>query len=263
MAPTFRHGKTTTVLVDEHNFSEFLNDFTVSASCDTGETTTFRKNDRTYIPGLRDVTVNLSGLFSATGQTQAGGTTDNNSVAEFFDNALGGSTRVNVTILPDSTAVGARALLMTGDPIAWDVASPVGDVESCELEIQGSQGYRGGRLLRYEVASTSTGSQTAVNSGLTNGGTTGGAVGHLHVTAVSSTFGSATFKIQHSTSGSTWADLITFTAATGRTFQRTVTSSTVTVKEQVRSTISSYTSAGTSDTITASIAFARQSGVRL
>lgn len=260
MAPTFRHGKKTAVLIDQFHFSEYLNDFTVAASMDAAETTTFRKDDKTYIVGLRDVTVSLSGLFASSGSSGAGASTNIDSVAEFFDDALGGTTKVAVTILPDSTAVGARALLMTGDPVAWDVSAPVNDVVSCEVELQGSQGYRGGRVLRFQVASTSTGSQAAVDSGLTNGGTTGGGVGHLHVTAVASTFGSATFKIQHSTSGSTWADLITFTAATARTFQRSTVAGTI--KEQLRSTLSSYTSAGAADTITASVAFARNSGTR-
>lgn len=258
MAPTFRHGKKVAVFVDQFHFSDQFNEFTVSASMDAAETTTFRNDDKTYIVGLRDVTVSLGGLFASSGSSGVGASTDIDSAAEFFDDALGGSTRVTVTILPDSTAVGARALLMTGDPVAWDVSAPASGVVNTALEIQGSQGYRGGRVLRFQVASTSTGSQAAVDSGLTNGGTTGGGVGHLHVTSVSSTFGSATFKIQHSTSGSTWADLITFTATTGRTFQRSTVAGTI--KEQVRSTLSSYTSAGTSDTITASIAFARQGG---
>lgn len=258
MAPTFRHGKTVSVFVDEYHFSECFNEFTVSASMDAAETTTFRKNDKTYVVGLRDATVSLSGLFASSGSTGTGASTNADGVAEFFDAALGGSTKVVSTILPDSTAVGARALLLRADPVAWDVSSPASDVVSSALELQGSEGYRGGRVLRYQVASTSTGSQGAVDSGLTNGGTTGGGVGHLHVTSVASTFGSATFKVQHSTSGSTWVDLITFTAATGRTFQRSTVSGTI--KEQVRSTLSSYTSAGTSDTITASIAFARQGG---
>ncbi|MCI0544307.1 MAG: hypothetical protein L0Z49_07645, partial [Actinobacteria bacterium] len=230
----------------------------VAASMDAAETTTFRKNDKTYIVGLRDVTVNLSGLFASSGSTGAGASTDADGMAEYFDGALGGSTRQAITILPDSTAIGGRALLMVGDAMAWDVSAPVSDVVSAEVEFQGSEGYRGGRILRYQVASTSTGAQSAVDSGLTNGGSSGGGVGHLHVTAVSSTFGSATFKIQHSTSGSTWADLITFTAATARTFQRSTVAGTI--KEQVRSTLSSYTGTAGADSITATIAFARQAG---
>lgn len=260
MAPTFRHGKKTAVLIDQYLFSEFLNSFTISASMDPAETTTFGRDDKTYVVGLRDVTLSLEGLHASSGNAGVGPSTNVDGITEFFDDALGGSTRVVVTVLPDSTAIGSRALMMTGDPVAWDVSAPVSDVVSCSAEIQGSFGYRGGRLLRYNVASTSTGAQAAVNSGLTNGGTTGGGVAHLHVTSVSSTFGSATFKVQHSTSGSTWADLITFVATTAASFQRSTVAGTV--KEQVRSTISAYTSAGAADTITASLAFARNSGIR-
>lgn len=260
MAPTFRHGKKTGVLIDQFHFSEYLNDCTVSASVDMAETTTYRKDDKTYVPGLRQATFGLKGLFATSGSSGAGASTNIDSIAEYFDDALGGSSNVVCTVVIDSTAVGSKAYLMKADPMAWDVSAPAQGIVSCEAQLQASDGYRSGKLLRWQVASTSTGSQSAVSAAGTTaaGGTTGGGVGHLHVTAVSSTFGSATFKIQHSTSGSTWADLITFTAATAQTFQRSTVAGTV--KERVRATLSSYTSAGTSDTVTASIAFARRSG---
>lgn len=229
--------------------SEFLTDFTISASMDAAETTTFQNSNRTYIRGLKDVTASFEGLFAAA-------TASTNDVANYLDGAFAGTTSVVVTIDLEGTT-GGRALMMTGDMVSYDVDSPVDDVIGLSLDVQGSGGYAGGVMLRPNVASTSTGSQSGVISpGTTSaGGTTGGGVGHLHVTQVSSTFGSATFRIQHSTSGSTWATLLTFTAATGLTFQRSTVSGTV--KERLRSTVSSYTSAGTSDTITASIAFSR------
>jgi len=251
LAPTFRHAKGIRVLIDERDFSKFFTDFTVSASMDAAEVTTFQNSDRNYIGGLKDVTASFDGLFAAS--SVAGSTND---IVAFMDDAFGGSTKFVVTVDLEGTT-GGRALMMTGDMVTYDIDSPVDNVVGLSLDIQGSYGYRGGRMLRPLSASTSTGSQSGIISAGTTaaGGTTGGGVGHLHVTSVASTFGSATFKIQHSTSGSTWADLITFTAATAARFQRSTVSGTV--KERLRSTISSYTSAGTSDTITASIAFSR------
>jgi len=56
-------------------------------------------------------------------------------------------------------------------------------------------------------------------------GTSGGALAVLQVSSV--TGGGVTVKVQHSTDGSTWADLATFTAASSTTSQRVTVAGTV------------------------------------
>ena len=238
--------------MDEKDLSLFLREVTVSASMDPAEVTTFGDNDREHIPGLRDGTLSFDGLFSAS-------TIAVDDIANELDGGLG-STSKRVFSIDYERSTGGRAALMKADKTTYDVAAPVSDVVSVAVDAQASDGYRGGRMLRPLSASTSTGSNTGVATPGTTaaGGTTGGGVAHLHVTAVSSTFGSATFKVQHSTSGSTWADLISFTAATAATFQRSTVSGTV--KERVRSTISTFTLSTLATTVTAAVAFARQTG---
>lgn len=243
---TFRHGQSAVVLVDEFDLSPFLNAASVSASMEPAEVTNFASGcDREYIKGLRDVTVALEGFYASSNST---GTST--AVADVIEAAFTGSSSVVVTVGLEDDTVGRRAHLVLGDHVAYDVDSPVDDAISISADIQGSQGYYGGRWLRGLSASTSTGSNAAVDSGLTNGGTTGGGVAHLHVTDITST-GSATFRIQHSTSGSTWATLLTFAASTIEQFQRSTVAGTV--KEQVRATISAITA----DSVTAAVAFAR------
>jgi hypothetical protein len=255
VAPTFRHSKGAAVLIDEKNMSQFLRSATISANMDAGDTTVLASSWKTYLAGQRDATLSAEGLFAAS-------TTPADDVINYLDGALGGSTRFVVTFGPEGDSTGRRAFLMVGDAVTYDISAPASDLVSIDLDVQASGGFQPGRWLRPLSASTSTGSNSAVTfTGTTaSGGSTGGGA-HLHVTSVASTFGSATFKIQHSTNGSTWADLITFTAATGVTFQRSTVSGTV--KERVRSTLSSYTSAGASDTITASVAFARNGSPKM
>lgn len=250
MAPAPRHGKGVRPLLDEKDLSPFLRTVTVSGSMDAPEVTTFGDNDREYIPGLRDATFSFDGLHSAS-------TTPVDDITSFLDDALGGSTK-HVLTVDVERSTGGRAWLVKADDTSYDVAAPVEDVVSVAVDAQASEGYRGGRMLRPLGTSTSTGSGSAVLTAGTTaaGGTTGGGVAHLHVTAVSSTFGAATFKVQHSTSGSTWADLVTFTAATAATFQRSTVSGTI--KEQLRSTISTFTLSTLASSITAAVAFARQ-----
>ena len=248
MAPSPRHGKGIRPLLDEKDVSDFLREVTVSAAMDPAEVTTFGDNDRSYIPGLRNGTFSFDGLFSAS-------TTSADDVANYLDAALGGSTRQVLTVdLERST--GGRALLMHADDTSYDVSAPLDDVVSVAVDAQASGGYAGGRMLRPLGAATTTGSNSGVATPGTTGagGTTGGGVAHLHVTAAS-TVTSLTGKVQHSTSGSTWADLVTFTAATAETFQRSTVSGTV--KERTRFTISAF-SGGAGKSATLAAAFSRR-----
>ena len=251
MAVQPKHGKDLTPLVDEKDLSGFLTSVTVNASLDPTEITTFASNgNRQYTQGLRDVEFSMEGLFAAS-------TTAADDIANYLDASFAGSSKNVVTIDVDGTT-GGRCWMLQGDANSLDISSPVDGIVGMSASIQGSNGYAGGRMLRPLSASTSTGSKSAVATPGTTaaGGTTGGGVAHLHVTAVASTFASATFRIQHSTSGSTWATLHTFTAATGITFQRSTIAGTI--KEQVRATISSYTATTGADTVTAAVALSRR-----
>ena len=253
MAVVPRHGKTSDVLIDEMEMTRFLQTATVSASMDAPEKTTFGKNDREFIAGLRQATVACDGIFSAT--TGSSMAADN--VADYLDAALGGSTKLVVTVGIDGGAsTGNRAYLLTGDAIKLDYSAPFDDIVKIAADIQASGGYQAGRWLVGPTTSTATANGGAVAAAGTTaaGGSTGGGVGHLHVLAERNVV-SAVFKAQHSTSGSTWADLITFTSATGRTFQRSTVSGTI--KERVRGALTTLTEGATGGSITWAMALAR------
>ena len=242
------HGKGTRVLFDEKDLSSFLREVKVAAEMEPADITTFGQNDKTFIPGLRDATFSLDGIFAAS-------ITAADDVINYLDGALGGSTRAVLTV--DMTrSTGGRALMMRADNVKYDINAPVSDIVTLAVDAQASDGYAGGRMLRPLAAATSTGSNSAVATPGTTaaGGTTGGGVAHFHLTA-QSTITSLVAKIQHSTSGSTWADLLTFTAATAETFQRSTVSGTV--KERTRATISTFTG-GAGKTATVGIAFSRR-----
>jgi len=61
--PTFRHGRKTAILFDANNLSQYMNSVGVSNALDTNETTTFGNDAKTYITGIEDAGVSLSGLF--------------------------------------------------------------------------------------------------------------------------------------------------------------------------------------------------------
>ncbi len=59
----FGHGKNAKVVIGTENMTTFLNEASRSSEVETGETTTFGKNRKTYVVGLVDGTVSLSGLW--------------------------------------------------------------------------------------------------------------------------------------------------------------------------------------------------------
>lgn len=254
MAPTFRHGKGVRVLINQFDLSPFLTNAKMNGVAGTADVTAFQQPDNVYIPGLRDATISLEGNFSFS--TGANST----SVDRIFANYLGGSTQFITTVPLEANSTGGWAWMLKGDEIAHDVDTPIANKVSVAAMVQGSSFHFGGVMLRPLSTAKSTavgGTNTGVvfAGSTVTGFSTNGGVGHLHVTYTTKVTGTrtATFKVQHSTTGSTWVDLITFTAATKATFQRSTVSGNV--KERLRATISSF--AGSSGGLTAAISFAR------
>lgn len=250
MAPTFRHGRGTKVAVNQYNMSPFMSNTTITASVDTGPITPYGTTDKSFVVGAANRTASYDGYFSSTSST---------ALAKVLDAAFGGSSKMVMTIGPEGDSTGLTAYLLSGDPIGYKVTSPYSDAVVLNADLQGSA-LNSGVWLRPFSTRSSTGSNSGVIcAGSTAvGGTTGGGVGHFHLVS-QSTLTSMTVKVQHSTSGSTWADLVTFTAATAETFQRSTVAGTV--KERLRATCSAYTG-GAAKTATWAVAFARKGTIK-
>ena len=62
----FVHGKDVVVFVNASNYSTYFNNADSTQTADIAETTTFGNSAKTYIPGDKDGTISLGGLFDAT-----------------------------------------------------------------------------------------------------------------------------------------------------------------------------------------------------
>jgi hypothetical protein len=239
--PTFRHGKTTAVLLNGTNMSPFLNEATTTTEIETAEVTTFGDQDKTYIVGLSDGTISTSGLFDST----AGASNDvlTGLIAD-EDNTF--------TVLPSGVAAGNPAVIANGQMTSYEVSSPVGDVISISAEVQADGGLLHGVALTGLV---NTGSASATTTGINNGSSTAnGGLFNLHVTA-NSRNGAATLKVQHSSDNVSYVDLVTFTAVSASTTVGESITSTGTVNQYLR-TLS--TLAGASGSVTYNISAARR-----
>lgn len=131
--PTFKHGKSAYFALDGTAgslvaISNTLNDITMPRAVETAETTAFGDSDKTYITGLGDATISISGMFDATVDTMLNGDIANlksGSVASLsFEYGPAGSVASN----PKFTG---EALITS-----YEIGSPVGDVVTYSLELQ-------------------------------------------------------------------------------------------------------------------------------
>lgn len=242
----FRHGKNTVVLVNEYNLSSYFNEASTSNAVETSETTTYgvAGGSKTYVTGLSDGSISVSGLFDG----------DTSAVDAVLTSVLGSDTEVNFTVAYDGgMTLGARC--STGQSImtSYEVSSPVGDVVSTSAEFQPDGGIARGVILAPLSTVSATGNGTSVDNAAS---TANGGVAMIHVPA-NTRNGTIVVKVQHSSDNVTFADLATFTtiSSTAKTSERLSVASGTTVNRYLRVT---YTVAGSTGSATIAVAFARR-----
>ena len=237
---SFKHGKNTKVLVNEFDVSSYFSDGSTSQSVETGETTAYGNSAKTYVVGLTDSTLSLSGFWDGSASA----------VDEILSTALATDAEV-ITFAPEGLSAGSRINAMTSIGTSYEVSSPVADVVSTSFEAQTTDRLDRGISLCDLAAVTATGNGTAQDN---SASTSNGGAATLHVTA-NTRNGDTTFKVQHSADNSTWADLITFSVvgSTTVTSERSTASGTVNRYVRVQHTL-----AGSTGSITYHANFARR-----
>jgi hypothetical protein len=238
--PTFRHGKQTAVFINGTNMSAFLNSASSTMAIETAETTTFGDQDKTYITGLSDGTVSMSGFFDST--------------AGASDAVLSGmiATADNaVSIFPQGNVITRPATVVNGQMTAYDISSPVGDVVALSAEVQADGGlFYGFDLVGADVRTSTGTSAVQDNAALT----TGGVSVNLHVHA-NTRNGTTIVKVQHSSDNSTYVDLVTFTTISAAATVGENIAISGTVNRYLRA---SYTLAGSTGSVSSAISLARR-----
>lgn len=242
--PTFVHGKGVAVFIDQYNFSSYFGDLTASNNVETAETTTFGDSAKTYIVGLEDGTVSLSGWFESTTSTG----TD-----QYFASVLGSATKQKVIIAPAGHSNGARAILVQADDTSYEVSSAIADVVKASAEFQANDGLDHGVILSSGSAVSATGNGTSVDNAAAS---SNGGVAYLSV-PTNTRNGNITVKVQQSADNSTFTDLVTFTvvSSTSKTSERVEVAAGTSVARYLRV---SYTVAGSTGSATPTVAFARR-----
>ena len=126
--PTFRHGKSTVFKVDNSggtltDISNTLTDLGFPQTVETAETTSFGSSAKTYVVGLSDSTVSVSGNFDATVDAHLAG-------------ILGQAASVSFEYGPEGSTTGQ--VKYSGEAIltSYEKSGAVGDVVTFSAEFQ-------------------------------------------------------------------------------------------------------------------------------
>jgi predicted secreted protein len=128
----FVHGKDSVFKLDNASgsltdISAFVNNVDFPETADVAETSVLGASNKTYIVGLKDATIGLTGFFDATADA-------------IFGAVIGQSATLSFEYSPEGTASGK--IKYTGECILTNYAlsSPVGDAVaySCDLQVSGA-----------------------------------------------------------------------------------------------------------------------------
>lgn len=126
----FRHGKNAVFKVDNSggtltDISAYLTDVSLPRSIETAETTTFGATGgaKTYVVGLNDSTVSISGKFDATADAHLAG-------------ILGQEASVSFEYGPAGSTTGYVKFTGEAYLTKYDLSSPVGDVVTFSADFQ-------------------------------------------------------------------------------------------------------------------------------
>ena len=124
--PTFVHGKSTDFALDDtggssRSLANTLTDVSFPQTIDTAETTAFGSSNKSYIVGLKDTTISISGLWDAT-----------------IDGYLSGTEPASRSFIYGPAGSTSGYVKYTGEAIMtnYSVSNPVGDVVTYSVDLQ-------------------------------------------------------------------------------------------------------------------------------
>lgn len=205
---SFKPGYKARVLVGDFALYTKLSDMGTGFTVDMLEPTTFGDGgNKRALAGLTDSTFNCEGFIDADTNSEAAAWTGNTPLSYSHTGFARGESVWLVDTLKTSFEPGSQVAGMSSFSLNGQTDGPVSF----------------GVSLHDLTAETATGNGTGHDGAASSAS---GGVGHLHVTSFSG-LTNAVIKIQHSTDNNTFADLITFSTATGTTSERKTVTGTV------------------------------------
>lgn len=195
------------IFVSGWELSCVFTSFTSNGETDMLDTTTLCKSSKTYTAGLKNGTISASGVWESDPANA-------NKIHDIMQAAFVNQWDLPITATKETAAVGNRVLLAQNAKVSsFNLPVDTGTLITLDAEFQQDNGLEHGILLfdGTDAAVGTNGSTVDNAAGTTNGGLF---IAHVYLESDSVNTDGA-FTLQHSTDGSTWADLIASTAVGG------------------------------------------------
>lgn len=242
------HGKDARVYLGKRDVSGDLQSIDFSVNMETHDVTSFASNDyREFLPGIGSWEASINGFYESNSGVSS------TTIERQFEDILGVSQTEGISALSiyygDADAVGDTGYITgNGTLNKFNFPITVADIIKMSGTVQG-RGKPGVQAVLLHPLFTDSTTTTGTSFNGTAQSTSGG-IGTIHVTAATGTGGDV--KIQHSTNGSTWVDLITFT-----TISNVATCESIYVSGTVYQYLRTLVTPNATSSITSVIGFSR------
>jgi len=200
------HGANTDVLVNGNIVSQYFTDLTFTSSRDKAETSAFKSLFKSYVAGLIDPVVTLSGLFDSSGSTAED--------ALLYSYLTSLTTQDNSWIYAPVGAVGSSAqnvvaYAVFGQSVKYEVKSAMNAANLITAEIQIDN--QGGGVERSVILSPWATQGAGGNSSSFDSGVTSTANGGVFIVQTFNDTASLVVNLQDSADNSTFANVTSYT----------------------------------------------------
>lgn len=237
--------------VEQFVWSARANDIEHSLKADKVDGSTFGTRVRNSLPGLQDGSLKVKGVAAL----------EKGEILYWVNQWFGRKSPVNAWYALEGLDALQPITMQPSSIIDASRSAKLKDANDFSLELDARGAYNDGVILLSpkNLLTGSSGTGSIDDNTLYGGATTTGGAAQLHVLAFDGgTNPSVTVTIQHSPDGTTWTNLISFSAASALGSQRITLPSTTTINAQVKAT---WTVSGSPTDVQVLLGFAR--GVNL
>lgn len=190
------HGRLTRVYLNAYDLTGFYRKTESELTRETAESTVFNQEDKTYLPGVRDASLSLEGLFDGAV----------NGIEEVLLAAFSADPTL-VCICPQGDALGNVAYGKSCLETKYAIEASKDDIVTLSNEMQSAVG-RDRLLVQHALSSeVATGQSATIDNGAASAN---GGVGYLHVPDIAGITNLAVV-IEDSADGATgWATILSF-----------------------------------------------------
>jgi hypothetical protein len=238
-------GSSNRFLVNGYELSGYMQSFEAAAEAESIDATVLNSTYRAYQQGFKTGNLEWSGVFDSDA-------TDADRIHDVLSAAFDAGTSNVVTAGIGEYALGQNCFMVDGCLIEYGLPLEIGELITVSGNFQSSNAVNFGKMLMSSAQSAGTNNGAGVNNGAS---TANGGVMHVHLHNDDAS--DVDVKVQHSTDGSTWADL-TGATVSNLSAEHASGSATVAAGTTVNAHLRAVATVTGGDTLLVSVAFARR-----